>query len=300
MTNSTIPMRIRRLAALLIVLSAGCAAKQAPQAAPALPAAISSQRDTHEQLQPVLWAQTAAEYQMLAIGAYERATTLFDRANGDPSWTAAIEQEELGNFSALPVAVVMDLDETVLDNSRAQGQFVLDGTPYLPRTWSEWVSLSAAGEVPGAKAFIEHVRRSGARVIFVTNRTIAEKPATVKNLSETLKIPATAEDVMCVGENGWTSDKSVRRRVIAGKYRIAMLAGDDLGDFLSIGATKTPADRVALAMAHQSKWRDRWVLLPNPMYGSWDRILTPGLTDDADVLRKKRETVKGFRSPATR
>jgi 5'-nucleotidase (lipoprotein e(P4) family) len=289
MRTSTFAMRVR-LAALFILLSGACATKQPPQTTPSLPL-----RDTHEQLQPTLWVQTAAEYQVLATGAYARAATMFDRANSDPSWTAAIEQEELGGFSALPTAVIMDLDETVLDNSRAQGQFVLDGTPYLPNTWSEWVSLSAAGEVPGAKAFIEHVRRNGAQVIFVTNRTIAEEPATVKNLTDTLKIPATAEDVMCVGENGWTSDKSERRRFIAGKYRIALLAGDDLGDFVSIVSTKTAADRIALAMKHQSKWRDRWVLLPNPMYGSWDRILTAGLTDDAEVLRRKRETVKGFR-----
>jgi 5'-nucleotidase (lipoprotein e(P4) family) len=294
MRTSTVAMRLR-LPALFILLTAACATKQPPHATPSLPL-----RETHEQLQPTLWAQTAAEYQVLATGAYERAVTMFDRANSDRSWTAAIEQEELGGFSALPVAVVMDLDETVLDNSRAQGQFVLDRTPYLPRTWSEWVSLSAAGEVPGAKAFIEHVRRSGAQVIFVTNRTIAEEPATVKNLTDILKIPTTAEDVMCVGENGWTSDKSIRRRFIAGKYRIALLAGDDLGDFVSIVATKSPEDRVGLAMRHQSKWRDRWVLLPNPMYGSWDRILTPGLTDDAEVLRKKRETVKGFRNPPSR
>ena len=281
-----------RLSGLFVfmVLMTGCAAKQPPHTTPS-PAV----RDTHEQLQGVLWAQTAAEYQVLATTTYERAAAAFDRANSDPSWTAAIEQEELGSFSPLPVAVIMDLDETVLDNSRAQGQFVLDRTPYLPQTWTEWVKLSAAGDVPGAKAFIEHVRGTGGLVMFVTNRRAADEPATVKNLTDTLKIATTAEDVLSVGENGWTSDKSTRRRFLAGKYRIALLVGDDLADFVSIAGTKTATDRVALALKYQSRWRDRWVLLPNPMYGSWERILIPGLTDDADVLRKKRETVKGFR-----
>jgi acid phosphatase len=282
-------MRIS-LIVVSLVLMTGCAAKQPPRTTPS-PAV----RDTHEQLQGVLWIQTAAEYQVLATTVYERAAAEFDRANSDPSWTAAIEQEGLGSFSSLPVAVIMDLDETVLDNSRAQGQFVLDRTPYLPQTWTEWVKLSAAGDVPGAKAFIEHVRSNGGHVIFVTNRSAAEEPATVKNLTDTLKIPTTAEDVLCVGENGWTSDKSIRRRFVAGKYRIALLVGDDLGDFVSLAATKTAGDRVALATKYQTRWRDRWVLLPNPMYGSWERILIPGLTDDAEVLRKKRETVKGFR-----
>jgi 5'-nucleotidase (lipoprotein e(P4) family) len=275
---------------IFILLMTGCAAKQPPRTTPS-PAA----RDTHEQLQGVLWAQTAAEYQALATTIYALAAAEFDRANSDSSWTAAIEQEERGGFSTLPVAVIMDLDETVLDNSRAQGQFVLDRTPYLPQTWTEWVKLSAAGEVPGAKAFIEHVRSSGGHVIFVTNRSAAEEPATVKNLTDTLKIPTTAEDVLCVGENSWTSDKSTRRRFLADKYRIALLVGDDLGDFVSVASTKTAGDRVALATKYQSRWRDRWVLLPNPMYGSWERILIPGLTDDTEVLRKKRETVKGFK-----
>lgn len=290
-------MRLMFVAAVLTVVTGGCAPRTASVSTVA-PAASSQFRDAHEQLQAVLWMQSAAEYWALAAPVYSRARTVLDAAIADPSWTAAIEQEG-ANVSALPPSIVMDLDETVLDNSAFQGQLVLDRTTYSPERWGRWVALAAATEVPGAVDFIKYARSRNVRVVFVTNRTLDEKPATLKNLDALLGAPTPAGDVLTTNENGWVSDKTARRAFVARTHRILMLVGDDLNDFVSVAAAKTPADRLDLARKYSARWTDRWIMIPNPAYGSWDRIIYAGVTGDAEVLLKKREAVKGF-TPALR
>jgi acid phosphatase len=284
-------MRLMILAAGLSVISGGCAPRTAAvsSAAPA----TSLSRDAHEQLQAVLWMQSAAEYWALAAPVYSRARTALDAAIADSTWTAAIEQEGT-NVSVLPLSIVMDLDETVFDNSPFQGQLVLDRTTYSPERWARWVALAAATEVPGAVDFVKYARSRNVRVVFVTNRTLEEEPATLMNLDALLGAGTPADDVLTTNENGWGSDKTARRTFVARTHRILLLVGDDLNDFVSVAATKTAADRLDLAKQYSGMWTDRWILIPNPAYGSWDRIIHAGITADPDVLRKKRESVKGF------
>jgi acid phosphatase len=240
--------------------------------------------------------QTAAEFWSLSQQAFERASSTLDRALNDKNWTAALEQELVGKFADLPPAVVMDLDETVLDNSQFQGQLVLDRTDYVGPTWTAWVDKASAPEIPGSVDFIKAARAKNIRVFFVTNRTAVEEKKTVQNLDNLLETSTSPEDVLCSGENQWPSDKSVRRKYVAEKHRILLLIGDDLNDFVSVASAKTPADRLALAKKSATYWRDRWVLIPNSLYGSWERILYQGLTQDSEILKKKRDTVRGFRN----
>jgi acid phosphatase len=286
-------VRLMLLVAGLAVASGSCAPRAAAVAGAPVAAAHSAARDAHEQLQAVLWMQSAAEYWALAAPVYSRARTALDAAIADPSWTAAIEQEGI-DVSGLPTSVVMDLDETFLDNSPFQGQLVLDRTTYSPERWGRWVALAAATAVPGAVDFVRYARSRNVRVVFVTNRTLQEKPATLKNIDALLGAGTPADDVLTTNENGWLSDKSARRAFVARTHRILMLIGDDLNDFVSVAATKTPADRLALAKQYSARWIDRWILIPNPAYGSWDRIIYAGVTTDPEVLVKKREAVKGF------
>jgi acid phosphatase len=287
----------------ILLLAGGCMGRHAAPSAPVAPAAASSGpaatpaptptplRDTHESLQGVLWMQTSAEYQVLARTAYAAATATLDRALADPSWTAALEQEG-GHYADLPPAVILDLDETVLDNSPFQGQLVLGRTVYTPDLWAKWVDKAAAQAVPGAAEFVDAARRRDVHVFFVTNRKAKEEARTIVNLDALLAAKTDAGDVLCVEEQGWDRNKSARRKFVAATHRILMLVGDDLNDFLSPSAV--PAERVALAQEHTAWWGDRWVLIPNPVYGNWDQILYPGLKDDAAILAKKREVVKGF------
>jgi acid phosphatase len=107
--------------------------------------------------------------------------------------------------------------------------------------------------------------------------------------------------ILCRGETppeggpAWTSDKTERRRYLAERYRILLLVGDDLRDFLYTPASATPESRATLAREHADKWGTRWFLLPNPAYGSWDRALTGDRLDDKATLEAKRARVRGFR-----
>ncbi|HEX5759752.1 MAG TPA: HAD family acid phosphatase [Thermoanaerobaculia bacterium] len=236
--------------------------------------------------------QTAAEYRVLAETTYRAAGEALRDALANPAWTAAAEQT--ADFSHLPPAVILDLDETVLDNGRFQGEQTLRREPYSPARWTEWVKLEKAALVPGAKEFLADVRDRGIAVFFVTNRTLEQEPATLQNLAA-LGVRSTAEEILANRENGWSSDKTARRRHVAQGHRILLLIGDDLGDF--VPAKLAPEQRVEAARRHSDWWGRRWFLLPNPMYGSWDRALYDHDTtlSDEEVLRRKRMRVKGFR-----
>ncbi len=293
-------MSIRSLSVILAVLnvcflSSACAARSTPAtgAGAASPGPVAANRDAHEGLNGVLWMQTAAEYWALASAAYRNAQITLEASLRDTSWTASLEQGS--GYESRPGAVILDLDETILDNSPFQAQLVLERTVYQTANWEAWVSEMAAGLVPGSKDFVAFAEGKGIRTFYVTNRTAAEQDRTLKNLAA-LGIPASDATVLCVGENGWTSDKAVRRAEIAKTHRILLLIGDDMNDFVST-ANLSPLQRTALAQTHASFWGRGWVLLPNPLYGSWERALYPGLTEDSEILARKRSLLKGFRRP---
>ena len=126
-----------------------------------------------------------------------------------------------------------------------------------------------------------------------TARAVTEQGATLKNLAA-LGIAASNDTVLCPGENGWTTDKTARRALVAKSYRVLLLVGDDMNDFVST-AKLTPTERLTLAKTHSDRWGKSWIMLPNPLYGSWERAVYAGLTADEEILLRKREQVKGFR-----
>lgn len=234
--------------------------------------------------------QTSAEFWALTSATYRHAQEVLEDAIADPAWTAALEQT--AGYETLPPAVILDLDETVFDNSPLEAQLVLDRTGSLQPRWSAWTAQGRAPLVPGAKAFIAFATSRRVQVFFVTNRTAAEQTAAIRNLLDQ-GLPASDDTVLCTGEHGWSSDKSARRAEIARTHRILMLVGDDINDFVST-AGQTPVQRVALAQTHASRWGRRWVLIPNPLYGSWDRALYPGFTKDDEILARKRAQLGGM------
>jgi 5'-nucleotidase (lipoprotein e(P4) family) len=131
----------------------------------------------------------------------------------------------------------------------------------------------------------------------VTNRDAASKSATLHVLDRLgFPLQHAAESMYCRGEKPeWTSDKTTRRALIAQQYRILLLVGDDLGDFLS-GARVSPEERRRIAESYSSRWGERWILLPNPMYGSWESALYGNNSSlpRAEQLRLKRERLRGM------
>jgi acid phosphatase len=281
---------------LIMALSGGCASTRVPSvgvtpgASGASTAAVGL-RDAHEGLNGVLWMQTSGEFWAMASVTYNSAQIVLDRAISEKSWSAALEQT--AGYESLPPAVILDLDETVLDNSPAQAQIVLERTMYQQDMWSDWVRKVAAAAIPGAQSFIAFAEKNGIKVFFITNRAASEQDDTISNLAA-LGITASDETVLCPGENGWTSDKTARRAEVARSHRILLLVGDDMNDFVSTARLSAP-ERIALAKKHGDRWGKNWILLPNVLYGSWERALYPGLTNDGEILQRKREQLKGFR-----
>lgn len=223
-------------------------------------------------LAATLWMQTSLEHEVLCREIYGLAAIRLSQALRDPSWTAAIEQA--GDFHDLPPAVILDVDETVLDNSPFEARLIRDGRPFDYQAWLKWAEEARADAVPGAAEFIARARSLGVAVFFVTNRGAESERATVKNLRATVDATANADSVLCRGERpDWGYDKASRRRRIAATHRILLLIGDSYGDFASLAQT-SPAGRAAEAATQRESWGQRWIQLPNPMYGAWRDAVT--------------------------
>lgn len=232
----------------------------------------------------VLWARTAAEYPACGFQTYNAALMNLEAAIADPGWTGALEQT--GEYYNLPPAVIFDIDETVLDNSKFQGWLALNRSEFKSEDWERWEKLGVAESIAGAVDFIHHLQDLGITVIFITNRSCGRQPGstfpcpqeanTIDNLSAVGISGITENHVLLKNEfTDWGPDKTTRRSYIAEKYRIIMIFGDDLGDFISgVRSGITPEKRRELASVYRNFWGEKWFILPNPMYGSWRRVLS--------------------------
>ena len=261
--------------AFLFVLAAvaGCASHAQNRPSAAVTPAAATMASPHENLNAVIWMQTALEYEASTLQAYRLAQLQLDAALADPSWTAAIEQK--GDASRLPPAVIVDIDETVLDNSYYQARMIRDNTAYATATWDPWVEEARATAIPGAREFTQYAAQKGVTIFYVTNRTANLEAATRRNLAaEQFPLSASTDTVLVRGERPeWSSSaKGERRAHVARDYRILMLVGDDLGDFV-VDATGTPQERRARTEQYDGWWGRRWIMLPNPTYGSWERAV---------------------------
>lgn len=286
---------MRRLVLLVLVVSlAACRATvpAAPVAAPPAETAVSAPASSNDALLfATLWVQTAAEYRAAALQTFGAATRALDAALADRSLTASVEQAS--TFEALPPAVVVDIDETMLDNSPFEARLIREGGAYTEERWGAWVEERAARAIPGAAAFARHAAERGVVVFYVSNRSAAAEAATRDNLRATgFPLDERTDTVMLRGERDeWkASDKASRRAAVAAGHRILLLVGDDLGDFLPDVRT-TPAQREALVDRYASWWGSRWFVVPNPMYGSWESVLTSGATA-AERRQRLREALR--------
>jgi 5'-nucleotidase (lipoprotein e(P4) family) len=224
----------------------------------------------HELINATLWAQTAFEHDAITLQTFRQARLMLDRALKNKSWTAAVEQT--GNYRNLPLAIVVDVDETIVDNSAYEGRRIYADDDFELNSWNAWVREAKATALPGSVEFAQYAKSRGVRMFYVTNRESEVEEATIRN-PQALGFAADASTVMCKGEQSdWGSDKSSRRKEVARQHRILLLMGDDYGDFLS-GARQSVEQRRAAAQPFEANWGVKWLVLPNPMYGSWEGAL---------------------------
>jgi acid phosphatase len=266
---------------------AGCAAPSRMSPSASAPPVVG-----RETVNATLWMRRAAEYRIAAEQVYGLATERLTTTIAAPG-TAVVEQRgaDPATLARLPTAIIVDLDETVLDNSFYQARRALAGGEFDESSWDAWVSEGAAPAVPGAVEFLRAASRAGHKVFYVTNRSCPRgtapgagcpsREATLRNLVALGLPDAGAPDALLQrGDRPeWSgSSKVSRRNWVAERYRIVALAGDDLHDFV---------DRAEYAQRREELaplFGTRWFLLPNAMYGSWERALVGGAcTPDMDT-----------------
>ena len=228
-------------------------------------------RDLKEQnIMSVLYQQTAAERLVGSLQTFRSAKQALDIALADPSWSALPGQDVQGKKPA----IIIDVDETVLDNTAYEARMILDGTKY-PEGWVSWGKEAAATEVPGAKDFLNYAAAKGVTIFYITNRVVELKEATQNNLTK-LGIPwdQTKETILMRGENNWGSDKGSRRALVAQEYRVLLMAGDNLGDFVDAKDNNlSPQKRKAIVEEYSDYWGEKWFMLQNIAYGDWEGAL---------------------------
>ena len=225
-----------------------------------------------QSLLAVLFKRTSAEYKANTFQAYASAQRNIDKALADKSWTALLNQKN--GYQSLPPAVILDIDETVLDNSEHQVRSIKNGTNY-PIGWKEWVSEESASALPGVKEYLSYADSKGVKIFYVTNRTHDLEEYTRNNI-KALGLPLDNDrDVLLMkNEKGWASDKTSRRDLIKKDYRVIQIFGDQLDDFIPLEETATSVNnRKALIDKHASMWGEKWYMLINPMYGEWEEAL---------------------------
>ena len=229
----------------------------------------------------LLWVKHSAEYRAVTRQVYAMAAAALPGFIEDDSWSAVEGQSDAGH---LPVAVILDVDETVVSNVDFQLTFE---RPFENWKLEKWTSETDATPISGVREFVESARAAGATVFFVTNRPCEriegnedpcpQKRSTVDDIAE-VGIDTDERYVMLSEERGWNREKSVRREHIAENYRVVLLIGDDLGDFVPCVRKKAYApcttrasagDRQRLVDEHAHLWGNGWYILPNPMHGSW-------------------------------
>ena len=236
----------------------------------------------------VLYAQTSAEFSANNIQTYNNAKIYLDKALSDKSWTAALEQKD--NYKYKKPAIILDIDETVLDNTPFQARTIIKGLSY-PTGWVDWANEGQAAAVAGVSDFLEYADKKGVKIFYVTNRIHILEKATKKNLIE-LGLPFDNDiDVLLMKEeNGWTSDKTSRRELIAKDYRILLMVGDQLTDFISSEeAYVHHVERKKIASKYSDMWGKKWFVITNPMYGRWEYSIynneSPESEEAATVIR---------------
>ncbi len=226
---------------------------------------IPATADNEYQVGAVLYMQKAAEYRALTYQAFNVAKMQLD-ADFDNKNLKKLPKTE----RKMPRAVVVDIDETVLDNSPAQASNIKNRLPFDLKNWYAWGEQRKAKAIPGAVDFLNYASKKGAKVFYVSNRDEVQKTATIDNLKAVGFPDANIETVQLRQKE---STKEPRRQVIAEKHRIVLLIGDNLDDLSDIYEKKSVDARFAEVDKTREMFGHKFIVLPNAMYGTWESAI---------------------------
>lgn len=229
-------------------------------------------------VQAVLWQQHSAEYRALAYQAFNLAKIRLDNIL------------DKATDAKIPLAIVTDIDETVLDNSPYSGKQIELNEEYSALRWKEWVEEKKAKAVPGAFGFLHYAKNRGVEIFYISNRSINQKKETIENL-QIVGFPYADNKHVLLKDTA--RDKEARRDEVIKSHEIVLFLGDNLSDFTNIFDNRTTDARNKSVDSLESAFGKKFIVLPNPMYGDWE---TKGIlegkyhwtTFQKDSIRRKK------------
>ncbi|MFN3637301.1 MAG: 5'-nucleotidase, lipoprotein e(P4) family [Chloroherpetonaceae bacterium] len=225
-----------------------------------------------------LWQQQSGEAKALYYQAYQLAALRLNEA--------------IKTKTQKPKAIIVDIDETVLDNSPHQAKLIERDTTH-PAYWEEWCRLAKARPTPGALEFLDEAKQKGVEVFYISNRSQSLFAATLQNL-QLWKFPF-ADSAHLLLRADYPS-KEARRQKVAQNYEVILLCGDNLADFSEAFEHKSADERNREVERLKDRFGKRFIVLPNPMYGDWETA-SIGKIDSQDAeshARKRKAQLTSF------
>ncbi|MDP8268146.1 MAG: 5'-nucleotidase, lipoprotein e(P4) family [Candidatus Tenebribacter davisii] len=216
-----------------------------------------------------LWQTTSAEYHALAYQAYNIARLRLD--------------EDLKVKRTQKRAIIVDLDETVINNSDFQVSTIVDGAQYYG-DFDGWVKSAEAKAIPGALDFLNYAFKNGCDIFYISNRKLRHMEGTLDNIKK-LKFPQAEESHILLKDD--SSNKGIRRDIVAADHYIVMFIGDNLIDFEDIFRQKNIEERYTSVEKFKEEFGKKFIILPNPMYGEWEKTLYGGSRKLPEELKEK-------------
>lgn len=205
------------------------------------------------QIGAALWHRTSGEYRALSYQAYNLARYRLDN--------------ELRKKHSKPTAIVVDVDQTVLDGSPYQAELVKKNSAY-PDGWNAYVDRADGEALPGAAGFLNYATKRGVKVFYVTNRKEPQRAATRLNLIKRGFPNVDGPGALVLQSSG--TSKENHRENIRKNYDVVLLVGDNLGDFDKSFDDKNIAERKEAVDASENLFGSKYIVLPNAMYGAWE------------------------------
>ena len=218
-------------------------------------------KDLNEQLvMATLWVQTSAEFRALCYQSFNLAKMNLDAF--------------LATYSgSKKVAISVDVDETLIDNSVYQAFLIGNDFGYSSKTWGPWQSSGLATPYPGAIEFLNYAKLRGVEVFYITNIKMQYYEPASKKL-KAMGFPFIDKAHLMFRTD--TSDKQPRRDMVEKDYVISLFLGDNLNDFLSVFSKKPVDARSAEVDKIREEWGKRFIVFPNPTYGDWEGAVYNG------------------------
>ena len=198
------------------------------------------------------WQKNSAEYVALSYQAYNLARFRLD--------------EKLNSELNKRPAIVIDLDETVLNNLPYNEKLIDSSEVFTQESWSRWVNKKIATKVPGSLEFINYAKSKNVKIVYLSNRRVENYNPTKENLIN-LGYPFDEDTLMLLRDE--TGDKTGRRNTL-NDYEIIMLLGDNLADFDSVFYKKSNKERIQSVDSLSKMFGDKFIVFPNLIYGDWE------------------------------